>query len=71
MAVPLKLLLLEDRPADAELLLFELQDAGYDANWRRVDSEGDYLTALDDKPDVILADFSMPQFTALRALNLT
>jgi hypothetical protein len=30
MAVPLKLLLLEDRPADAELLLFELQDAGYD-----------------------------------------
>jgi PAS domain S-box-containing protein/putative nucleotidyltransferase with HDIG domain len=47
-----------------------LQDAGYDANWRRVDSEGDYLTALDDKPDVILADFSMPQFTALRALNL-
>jgi len=70
MAVPLKLLLLEDRPADAELLLFELQDAGYDADWQRVDSETDYIAALETNPDVILADFSMPQFTALRALNL-
>jgi PAS domain S-box-containing protein/putative nucleotidyltransferase with HDIG domain len=70
MAVPLKLLLLEDRPADAELLLFELQDAGYDADWQRVDSEAEYLTALETKPDVILADFSLPQFTALRALHL-
>ena len=70
MGVPLKLLMLEDRPADAELLLFELQDAGYDANWQRVDSESDYLSALDTRPDVILADFSLPQFTALRALHL-
>ncbi len=70
MAVPLKLLLLEDRPADAELLLFELQDAGYEADWTRVDSETDYLAALENKPEVILADFSLPQFTALRALIL-
>jgi PAS domain S-box-containing protein/putative nucleotidyltransferase with HDIG domain len=70
MAVPLKLLLLEDRPADAELLLFELQDAGYEADWQRVDSETDYLSALENNPDVILADFSLPQFTALRALHL-
>ena len=70
MAVPLKLLLLEDRPADAELLLFELQDAGYEADWRRVDSESDYVAALENTPDVILADFSLPQFNALRALNL-
>ena len=70
MAVPLKLLILEDRPADAELLLFELQDAGYEADWQRVDSETDYLSALEKKPDVILADYSLPQFTALRALNL-
>jgi len=70
MAVSLKLLLLEDRPTDAELILFELQDAGYEADWQRVDSENDYLSALENKPDVILADFSLPQFTALRALNL-
>jgi PAS domain S-box-containing protein/putative nucleotidyltransferase with HDIG domain len=70
MPVPLKLLILEDRPADAELLLFELQDAGYAADWKRVDSETDYIDALESNPDVILADFSLPQFTALRALNL-
>jgi PAS domain S-box-containing protein/putative nucleotidyltransferase with HDIG domain len=70
MAAPLKLLLLEDRPADAELLLFELRDAGYDPDWQRVDSEADYLAAIEQKPEVILADFSLPQFTALRALHL-
>jgi len=70
MAVPLKLLLLEDRPADAELLLFELRDAGYDPDWHRVESEIEYLSALELKPEVILADFSLPQFTALRALHL-
>jgi PAS domain S-box-containing protein/putative nucleotidyltransferase with HDIG domain len=70
MAVPLKLLLLEDRPADAELLLFELRDAGYDPDWHRVDSEADYLAGLEQMPEVILADFNLPQFTALRALHL-
>ena len=70
MGVPLKLLMLEDRPVDAELLLFELQDAGYEPDWQRVDAEADYLAALDENPDVILADFSLPQFTALRALYL-
>jgi PAS domain S-box-containing protein/putative nucleotidyltransferase with HDIG domain len=70
MAVPLKVLLLEDRPADAELLLFELQDAGFEADWQRVDSESEYLTALEANPDVILADYSLPQFTALHALKL-
>jgi PAS domain S-box-containing protein/putative nucleotidyltransferase with HDIG domain len=70
MAIPLNILLLEDRPADAELLLFELQDAGYEADWQRVDSEVDYVEALGKMPDVILADFSLPQFTALRALKL-
>ena len=69
MAIPLNLLILEDRPTDAELLVFELRDAGYQPNWKRVDTEVDYLAALGTQYDIILADFSLPQFDALRALR--
>jgi PAS domain S-box-containing protein len=69
MAVPLNLLILEDRPTDAELLIFELRDAGYQPIWKRVDTEADYLAALNNQLDIILADFSLPQFNALRALR--
>jgi PAS domain S-box-containing protein len=38
--------------------------------WRRVETEADYLAALDPALDLILADYALPQFDALRALEL-
>jgi PAS domain S-box-containing protein len=70
MATPLSVLILEDRPADAELILHELRRAGFNPNWQRVETEADYLTRLHTNLDVILADYSLPQFDALRALQL-
>jgi PAS domain S-box-containing protein len=70
MAVPLRVLILEDQPADAELTLYELRRAGYAPEWRRVETEAEYLAALDPALDLILADFALPQFDALRALAL-
>ncbi|MGH2524694.1 MAG: PAS domain S-box protein, partial [Anaerolineales bacterium] len=35
-----------------------------------MDTEPDYLRSLDPPPDVILADYSLPQFNAMRALAL-
>jgi len=35
-----------------------------------VDNEPDYLAALEKKPDLILADWNLPQFSGLRALRL-
>ncbi len=70
MAKPLRLLLLEDEPNDAELVLHELRRAGYDPDWQRAEAEAEYLIRLDPHLDVILADYSMPHFDALRALNL-
>lgn len=70
MTVHLQVLILEDREADAELLLYELRQAGYELDWRRVDNEADYLDCLSPKLDVILADYTLPQFDAMRALNL-
>ena len=66
----LNLLLLEDSPNDAELILDVLRDAGFELASRRVDSQADYLRELHQPPDFILSDFSMPQFTARDALRL-
>ena len=68
-AVPLRLLMLEDRAADAELVLRELRRAGYDPVGPRVESEGDFLAHLEADWDLILSDFGLPQFDALRALQ--
>ncbi|MBN1954536.1 MAG: response regulator [Anaerolineae bacterium] len=70
MTTPLRVLILEDRPADAELMVFELEDAGFAVRWRRVETEADYVGELRDRPDLILADYTLPQFNALRALRL-
>lgn len=70
MPTSLNLLLLEDSPNDAELILDVLKEAGFELASRRVDSQADYLRELDQPPDFILSDFSMPQFTALDALRL-
>ena len=70
METNLNLLLLEDSPADAELMIEALRESGYDPTVRRVDSKDAYLRELEQPPDFILSDFSMPQFTAQDALKL-
>jgi PAS domain S-box-containing protein len=70
MSIPLRLLILEDSEADAELVLHELRRSGYEPAWSRVDNEADYLDSLSPALDIILADYSMPDFDALRALQI-
>ena len=70
MPTNLNLLLLEDSLNDAELILEVLREAGFELTFRRVDSQADYLRELDQPPDFILSDYSMPQFTAFDALRL-
>ncbi|MDQ1261278.1 MAG: hypothetical protein QG575_459, partial [Euryarchaeota archaeon] len=67
---PLKVLILEDVEADAELMVHELKQAGFLPDWIRVDRENSYLAALRSSPDLILSDYSLPQFDALLALQL-
>jgi PAS domain S-box-containing protein len=70
---PMRILLLEDNPDDAEMLVFELRRAGFEAACRRVDGREEFRAALeppDGPPDVILADYSLPQFNALEALEM-
>ena len=70
MARPLRVLIVEDNSHDAELLLAALEDAGFAANWVRVDNEADYLAHLSPGLDIVLSDHELPQFNSTRALAL-
>ena len=70
MTTPLRVLIVEDTPDDAELMVLRLVQEGFQPDWRRVETEADYLAALETHPDLVLADWSLPQFSGLRALKL-
>jgi len=70
MSQPLRVLILEDRPDDAELVAKHLRDAGLNAVWERVDSEADFAAKLHAGLDLIIADYHLPQFGAPRALEM-
>ncbi|HEY3662924.1 MAG TPA: PAS domain S-box protein [Chthoniobacterales bacterium] len=66
----LNVLVVEDNPADAELVVRELKRAGFNLRFERVENEADYLARLDEKIDIILSDYCLPQFSGTHALQL-
>jgi PAS domain S-box-containing protein len=68
-AGPLRLLILEDRAMDADLVIRHLRRTGFEIETALATDEQTYLAALDSAPDVILADYSLPRFDALSALR--
>jgi len=67
---PVRLLIIEDNPDDAELIIHGLKRAGFEVDWTRVQTESQFLRGLEELPDLILSDFALPQFDGLRALAL-
>ena len=64
-------LLLEDDKSDAELVTRELRKAGMDFPIHRVDTRDDYVRALSEqKPPLIISDYTLPGFDGLSALGL-
>lgn len=65
------ILILEDNPDDVELIKAELKRAGIDTgNIRVVDNKKDFIQSLDEfSMDIILSDYSLPQFDAISALE--
>ena len=71
MAVPLRVLLVEDSEDDALLLLRELRRGGYDPVSRRVEAAESMKEALKEEVwDLVISDHSMPAFNSLAALEL-
>jgi DNA-binding NtrC family response regulator len=67
----LRILILEDVPADAELEERELRKAGLVFTSKVVDTREAFLKALDEFfPELILSDYDLPSFDGLAALRL-
>src|ERR1700746_1989069 len=67
--IRLRVLLIEDSVADADLAIWRLKQAGYDCDYRRVVTEETMREALRaELPALILSDFSLPQFDGMSAL---
>ncbi len=70
MTIPLRLLLIEDSDADAELVIHELTRGGYAVTSERVHTSETLKAALGQPWDLAIADFTMPQFSGTAALTM-
>ncbi|MDA8123868.1 MAG: response regulator [Deltaproteobacteria bacterium] len=70
MVESLRILILEDNPADAELIQFELEQAGLIFTAKVVMTEAEYIQAIQDfSPDLILSDYDLPRYNGALALS--
>ncbi|HRH02009.1 MAG TPA: response regulator [Bacteroidia bacterium] len=68
---PIKILFIEDSPHDVELIQRELRRASIEFSSYIVQTRIDFLYALEKfTPDLILSDFTLPQFNSLEALSI-
>ena len=68
----IRVLILEDVAADAELVEVELRRADLEFTARRVVTPTGYESALREfRPDVVISDHNLPHFTGAEALALT
>lgn len=67
----LRVLFVEDSEEDALLLACHLESAGYDLKYNRVETEEGLRNALNCLPwDIVVSDFRMPGFSAVKALEI-
>src|ERR1051326_1076778 len=67
----LKVLLVEDNENDAILLQLQLERAGYDPITYRIETRESLISALErEKWDMVIADYRMPRFNGLEALEV-
>ena len=65
----IRILILEDRATDADLVEFELLEAGFAFISKRAMREKEYVRALEEfSPDLILSDYDLPQYNGALAL---
>ncbi len=71
MSSNLNILFVEDLITDYELALYEIKKADHKVTSLRVDTEDEYVKALNNfQPDIIISDYIMPRFNGMTALNI-
>jgi diguanylate cyclase (GGDEF)-like protein/PAS domain S-box-containing protein len=69
---PLRVLIVEDSEDDAALLVRALRLGGYEPDFLRVDTPEAMRSALAGREwDIVIADYTMPRFSGLAALEVT
>jgi PAS domain S-box-containing protein len=67
----ISLLVVEDIPDDAELMILALQRDGLDVTWERVETADELKAALASRVwDAVLSDYTLPEFGAIAALKV-
>ena len=66
----LHLIILEDNPDDAAIMVKELEREGFTVEWSIVDTKKAFRKALADKPDLLLVDYRVPSFNGMTALQM-
>ena len=67
----IKILILEDNTADADLLVRHLTKSGLSFVSKTVESRGSFEDSLENfLPDIILSDYSLPSFDAVSAFKI-
>jgi len=70
-AAPTRMLMVEDNPSDVELILHQMKRDGFEVAHRVTIDEREFRSALADfAPQLILSDFSLPNFDGLSALRI-
>lgn len=67
----IKIVLLEDNPADADLLVRQLTKSGMDFLIEITETRNKYIEILHKfRPDIVLSDYAMPSFDAVAAFRI-
>ena len=70
MPIPLRVLILGDGPEFVQMVMAELELAGYEPDGQRVRNRGEFLEALITAPDVVIGAVLMPAFDPAEAADV-
>lgn len=71
MSKHMNVLIVEDSEDDALLVIRELEDAGYQISYERVETPDDMRKAISSREwDIVISDYMMPSFNAFDALAI-
>ncbi len=71
MGQPLRVLIVEDNADDVALMVRVLRGGNYEPHWKQVQTAEEFSAALSGGAwDVVLSDYTLPQFSGLDALKL-
>src|SRR5690242_14647334 len=70
MSALLRVLIIDDSDDDEQLIILELRRGGYDVEYQQVETRATMEAAISNcKWDIILCDYTMPLFNAVKALD--